>query len=389
MTNENENQKYEAYFPKEPQRVDPHNLDEILAYMCEKNTSDITIQSGEPIFAEIEGRMYRVTRRALTNSEVGDLINNIYGPNGTAQLLSGQDIDTYYEVRPDRMHRYRFRVNATACQVEGQHGIQITLRVIPTDPPPLSDMELPKELENALKPEDGVVYVTGATGSGKSTLLASIIRSIGEEPESHRKILTYEAPIEFVYDNVEMPTSVVSQSEVPRHIPSFAAGVRNALRRKPRLILVGEARDIETMSAVIEAALTGHPVYTTLHSTGVAECVRRLVGTFPREERHARTLDILETIRVVLWQKLVPTTDGKRTALREYLIFDESIRDQLLSVPAEEVTNYTRKLLRQQGTTMHAEAKRKYDEGIIDKRTYDLVAATSTTLDEDVESGGE
>ena len=97
--------------------------------------------------------------------------------------------------------------------------------------------------------------------------------------------------------------------------------MRNALRRKPRLILVGEARDAETISAVIDAALTGHPVYTTLHSNGVSDAVRRMISTFPAEERNGRALDILETLRLVVWQKLAPSTDGKRVALREYLSF--------------------------------------------------------------------
>src|SRR3990167_3604701 len=144
--------------------------------------------------------------------------------------------------------------------VEGHDGLQITARTIPSDPPTLAEMELPKPILEAIAPEQGVVYITGATGSGKSTLLAAIIRDIAESIESHRKILTYEAPIEFVYDSVEKISSIVSQSEIPRHLPSFAAGVRNALRRKPRLILVGEARDPETISAVMEAAMTGHPV---------------------------------------------------------------------------------------------------------------------------------
>jgi defect-in-organelle-trafficking protein DotB len=162
------------------------------------------------------------------------------------------------------------------CYVDGHEGIQITIRTIPTAPPALSSLQLPQSIIDAIAPQEGVVYVTGATGSGKSTLLAAIIKELAENPDSNRKILTFESPIEFVYDSVEMPSAVVSQSEIPRHLPSFAAGVRNALRRKPRLILVGEARDTETINAVLEAALTGHPVYTTLHTNGVAETIRRL-----------------------------------------------------------------------------------------------------------------
>ena len=211
-----------------------------------------------------------MTRRRLSNNEVSEIINAMYGPNGTAQIMSGKDVDTHYEIRPNRSDRYRFRINATGCLVEGHDGIQITARTIPSDPPSLASMELPKPVLDAIMPEQGIVYVTGATGSGKSTLLSSIIRSIAENPESNRKILTYEAPIEFVYDSVEKISSIVSQSEIPRHLPSFAEGVRNALRRKPRLIMVGECRDAETISAALEAALTGHPVYHASQS-GVAE----------------------------------------------------------------------------------------------------------------------
>lgn len=377
------NYSYEQYFPNEPVRLGPRHLDEILGYCTELGASDITLQTAEPIFAEIHGRLYRITRRKLSNTEISDILNAIYGPNGTTQVLSGVDVDTHYEFKPNRMSRYRYRVNGTGCQVEGHPGIQITLRTIPTYPPSLASMHLPEEVVNAIAPHDGVVYVTGATGSGKSTLLASIIKNIAEDPESHRKILTYEAPIEFVFDDVEKPTALVSQSEIPRHLPSFAAGVRNALRRKPRLILVGEARDAETMSAVLEAALTGHPVYTTLHSNGVAETIRRLVGTFPSEERHGRTIDIIETMRLIIWQRLVPTVDGKRVALREYLVFNEEVRDELLAVDPDAITAKTRQLLLEKGQPMIVEAKKKFEEGIISEREYNLIAKGTHSADKD------
>ncbi len=362
------------YYPNEPQRFTPHYLDEFLTYCTELNASDITFQTGEPIFAEVYGRLYKLTKRRMTHAEITDLLNSLYGPNGTTQILSGQDVDTHYEFRPSRGNRYRFRVNGTGCQVEGHIGIQVTLRVIPTYPPDLASLNLPPTILAAIAPEQGVVYITGATGSGKSTLLAAIIKEIAEDPNSNRKILTYEAPIEFVFDSIEKPSSIVSQSEIPRHLPSFAAGVRNALRRKPRLILVGESRDIETISAVIEAALTGHPVYTTLHSTGVAETVRRLVGTFPSEERQGRAIDIVETIRLVIWQKLVPTVDGKRVALREYLIFNEEIRDEMLTIDPEKITALTRKLVREKGQPMITDAEAKFKEGIISEREFALLA---------------
>ena len=361
--------------PDEPTRFSPVFMDRVLEHAEHLNASDITIQTGEPIYAEVYGALIKLTNRKLSNTELGDLINGIYGPNATTQLLSGKDIDTHYEFRPNRGVRYRYRVNATACMVEGHDAIQVTLRSIPTTPPKLDLLGLPPNIIEALAPQEGIVFITGATGSGKSTLLASIIRSLIETEDSNRKVLTYEAPIEFVYDEIETTSSVVSQSEIPRHLPSFADGVRNALRRKPRLIMVGECRDAETISAALEAALTGHPVYTTLHTSGVAETMRRLVTSFSGEERLGRTIDILETIRLCIWQKLVPTIDGKRVALREYLVFDEPARDILLEANPNEVTSVTRKLIRERGQLMTVDAKEKFQQGIISERVYKLIIA--------------
>jgi len=365
----------EYLMPNEPSRFTPAYMDRMLEHTEHLDASDITIQTGEPIFAEVYGRLLKITKRALSNTELGDLINSIYGPNATTQLLGGKDIDTHYEFRPNRGVRYRYRVNATACLVEGHDAIQITLRTIPTTPPRLETMGLPDDIVEAIAPQEGIVFITGATGSGKSTLLASIIRELIETDESNRKVLTYEAPIEFVYDEIETVSAVVSQSEIPRHLPSFAEGVRNALRRKPRLIMVGECRDSQTISAALEAALTGHPVYTTLHTSGVAETMRRLVTSFTGEERLGRTIDILETIRLCIWQKLVPTVDGKRVALREYLVFDEEARDILLESDPNDVTSATRRLVRERGQLMTVDAREKFEQGLINERVYKLIIA--------------
>lgn len=352
--------------PDEPKdRIGPEDLDRLLGFLVQHDASDITIQTDEKIYAEIYGVLYQTTKRRMSKNEVAFLLNAIYGPNGTTQLASGQDLDTYYEFRPSRVERYRFRVNATACLVEGYTGIQITMRSIPTTPPELAEMGLPENIIENIAPLEGAVYVTGATGSGKSTLLASIIRSFAEDPDCNRKILTYEAPIEFVYDSIEKTSCLVSQSEIPKHLPSFEAGIRNALRRKPRLILVGECRDRETIDALLEASLTGHPVYTTVHSNGVAETVRRLVNSFPEEERNSKILDLVETMRLVIWQRLVPTVDKKRTPLREYLVFDPEIRNKLAVMSPDQVSIETRRLVKERGQTMYHDAVAKHKAGII------------------------
>ena len=141
--------------------------------------------------------------------------------------------------------------------------------------------------------------------------------------------------------------------------------------------MVGECRDAETISAALEAALTGHPVYTTLHTSGVSETMRRLVTSFSGDERLGRTIDILETIRLCIWQKLVPTVDDKRVALREYLVFDEATRDILLDGDPNDVTTLTRKLVRERGQLMTSDAKVKFEQGIISERVYKLIMAGS------------
>ena len=368
----------------EPVRFTAEALDRLLLHCVDLEASDITFQSNFYVVSEIHGKLYKMTKRKVTNTEVGDLLNIIYGANGTTQIYSGHDIDTQYEIRPSRTKRYRFRVNATGCQIEGHDGIQITLRTIPTSPPDLVNLNLEPEIIANMAPYQGTVVITGSTGSGKSTLLASIIKSLLEQTDGNRKMLTYEAPIEFVYDTVDAPSSLISQSEIPKHLPSFAAGVRNALRRKPRLILVGEERDQETIAAVIEAALTGHPVYTTVHSNGVADAVRRMITTFPADERHSRALDILETMRLIVWQKLSPSTDGKRVALREFLVFDDKIRDALLGTDINLLAQTTRKLLKQFGQPMLVDATKKFKDGLLPEREYKLIMSQSEILDKDV-----
>lgn len=365
------------YIPEEPPRILPCHLNDILEFCSTHDASDITIQTGECIIVEIYGLLYPITRRRLNSSEVNSLINEIYGSNAVTQILSGHDIDTHYDFKINRYERCRFRVNATACLVEGNTGIQITLRSIPTFPLDISTLDLPQDIMDNIAPHDGCIYVAGATGSGKSTLLSSIIKYIAEQPDCHRKILTYESPIEFVYDSIEKTSCVISQSEIPLHLPSFAHGVRNALRRKPRLILVGECRDEETISAVVEAALTGHPVYTTVHTNGVAETVRRLVGSLSGDDRDGSAIDIIDTLRLIIWQMLVPTVDGKRTALREYLVFNEKIRDKILEDDIDNITDNVRKALVSDGAPITVEAEKKYREGIISARTYDLLMKQS------------
>ncbi len=362
------------FWPDEPPRIRVELVDDLILWCVMQRASDITIQSDRPTYIEVDGKLFPVTRRSIDSADIAAFVTKMYGLDAMAALTAGKDLDLSYEIRVDRNTRFRFRVNITAILSKGRDGVSITMRVLPNVPPRMSDLGIEKELIDAWAPRQGLVFVTGPTGSGKTTLLAAGTRMLIERPEGAGKMLTYEAPIEYVYDQIVGPHSVIAQSEIPRNLPSFAAGVRNSLRRKPNIILVGEARDRETVSAAIEAGQTGHLVYATTHTIGVAATVRRLVSVFDSGERLERAYALIETTRLIVTQALVPRVGGGRIALREYLIFDEHVREHLLETPLENWTSETQNMLEKYGRTMQKSANEIYSQGLIDRRHYLLLS---------------
>jgi defect-in-organelle-trafficking protein DotB len=357
----------------EPMRVTEEHLDDMLLWCAGKKASDITIQTDRPVYIEVDGALLPITKRALDSADMANILGRIYGADALAKLASGRDLDLSYEVRPDRNTRHRFRVNITAVMSKGRDSVQITLRSLPNLPPTLKDLGVESKIIDNWAPRQGLVLITGPTGSGKTTLLAAGCRMLIEREQGCGKMLTYEAPIEYVYDAVTGPHSLVAQSEIPRHLPTFAAGVRNALRRKPNIILVGEARDRETVTAAIEAGQTGHLVFSTVHTIGVAATVRRMVSVFEPAERTERAFAMMETLRMVVTQALVPRADGGRVGLREYLVFDDAVREALLDQPIERWTAETQRLLLRHGQSMEQTATQAFKDGVIDRRTYLLL----------------
>ncbi len=360
-------------WPDEPMRLLEEHVDGLLLWCVKQRASDTTLQSDRPVYIEVDGILFPVTNRPLDSADMVNTLNRIYGPDALAKLASGQDLDLSYEIRPERNVRYRFRVNITAIMSRGRDSVQITLRSLPSLPPTMKDLGVEQKIIDNWSPRQGLILVTGPTGSGKSTLLAAGSRMLIERAQGCGKMLTYEAPIEFVYDAIVGPRSLVGQSEIPRHLPNFAAGVRNALRRKPNIILVGEARDRETVSAAIEAGQTGHLVFSTAHTIGVAATIRRIVSVFDPSERYERAFALMETLRMIVTQALVPKVGGGRLGLREYMVFDDTVRELLLDEPIERWTAEAQRLLVRYGQTMEQTATKAFKEGLIDRRTYLLV----------------
>ena len=364
-------------WPDEPNRFVEDYVDPLILWCVKQGSSDISIQSDRPVYNEIHGVLYPATFRKLDAADMAVFLTKIYGPEAMARLASGRDLDVSYEIRPDRYSRIRFRVNITAILSRGRDAAQITMRVLPSEPPTMKDLSIETEITDNWSPRQGIVIITGPTGSGKSTLLAAGNRMLLERPRGCGKMLTYEAPIEYTYDTINSPRSLVSQSEIPRHLPDFASGVRNALRRKPEIILVGESRDKETINAAIEAAQTGHAVYTTTHTMGVASTVQRMISVYDMEEREERAIALMESLRMVVTQALVPREGGGRIGVREWMKFPDEVREKLMDMSFTKWPNEIQRMLNQYGRSMERSAEIVYEEGKIDRIHY-LYLASST-----------
>ena len=196
--------------------------------------------------------------------------------------------------------------------------------MLPGKPPSFSELGTEDDIVAAWDLCKGLTLVTGVPGSGKSTLLAAGTRHLLERGAG--RIQSYEAPIEYVFDGIATDTALMSSAEIPRHFPSFAEGLRSSLRRRPSAVIVGEARDRETVEAVVRAADYGIAVFSTAHTIGVAATVRRLLAEFPAHERAERGAALIDAMTLVVTQVLLPNPKGGRTALREWLAFEAASR---------------------------------------------------------------
>ena len=355
--------------------------DQFKALMLESlahTASDLFIQPGTPVLADINGRLESLTNRAIDDGEVKIMLRWA-ADRDTAytDILEAKAVNARYELfDPTKRQesgarvRYGYRVNAVPVLYEGVTSCQIVIRAIPTEPPTPSQIGLPEDVLEYATPKTGIVYVAGATGSGKTTTFAAILRHVleGDTPIKGN-IVTYEEPIEFRFHMIKSRHSNIVQTQIPDMLPSFYAGIREAMRRKPKLIMIGELRDQETIQSAVEASLTGHAVFATVHATNVAAVMRRLISRFPEGERSTAIFDVVETSRFIMAQRLVRTRNGKLTAAREYLRLDDNVRDRLLDLDQMgRVTQAVKQLVEDYGHSFRKEADRLLAAGIIDDK---------------------
>ncbi len=297
------------------------DLDPLLHTMLDTapEISDLNLSVGRPPQVEIDGALrpvpYAGLQKLMPYHTEQVALRLLQGKRDLAEkLLRTGSVDLSYSLSK----RTRFRVN-----VFSQRGsYSIVLRVIPSKIPTVADLGLPEQLGLIAGERNGIVLLTGPTGSGKSTTLAAIIKKINEEKAVH--VITIEDPIEYLHPHVK---STINQREVGADTNTFALALRAALRQAPKVILVGEMRDVETISIALEASETGHLVLSTLHTIDAAKTIDRIIGVFPKnEERQIRTR-FAQSFKWIVSQRLVPKIGGGRIAICEILRANSRTRE--------------------------------------------------------------
>ena len=283
-------------------------IDEYLVAALKKRASDLHFVSGDPVRARIHGELHILVEERITIESVQEAVFEIMDGTTQKSFEKEEAADFAYEI-PDVS---RFRVNA----FRHLNGIGAIFRAIPSTALTLEELEMPDVIYDLCKQTSGMILVTGKTGSGKSTTLAAMIDAINNSMKGH--ILTIEDPIEFVH---KTKNSLISQREIGLHTGSFAEALRSALREDPDVVLVGEMRDLETISIAVTAAEMGILVMGTLHTNGAAPTVDRIINSFPADKQaHIRTM-ISTSLRGVVSQQLLPTKHKPgRVAALEVLI---------------------------------------------------------------------
>lgn len=290
----------------------PYSMGDLLELMVDQGASDLHLQVGQPPTLRLHGSMVAVDGPACSPEDTEQLMQAITSEAKMAQLKRTGGADFGFAFKDQA----RFRVSV--LKSKGHYGM--VLRTIPNKMLDLGDIGLPDRIKELLTRPRGLVLVTGPTGSGKSTTLASMINWINEQRDGH--IITIEDPIEYYHDHKR---SIVTQRELGTDTPSFAEAIRGALRQDPDVILVGEMRDLETIEAAVTAAETGHLVFATLHTTGAARTVDRIVDAFPASTKDQIRTQLASSILAVISQVLCKKTGGGRVAAFEIMVSTTSI----------------------------------------------------------------
>lgn len=314
-----------------------------FAWCAKHSVSDVDLVGGSPVSVSRYGRRVRCSQSVLPNTLLGNMLDDLLGREIRPRVQGGIPADRAIQIDGDMHGRYGLgrgeRVRLRTHSIQGtsareDRALSVSLRVIPHAIPDFLGMGIEPDLAAAMLPDSGLGFICGQTGSGKSTLQAALYRYC-QNTQPDRKIVTYEDPVEYILGRTDdlLPPH---QAQIGRDVASFAEGLRSAVRRNPELIGIGEIRDTETAEAAVQAGETGHLCIGTMHTRSPGETIPRLLGLFHPQIRDAMAWAVLGIMRFIANQVLVRTTDGKRRALREYIVFDDALRSKLHGLSHEQ-----------------------------------------------------
>jgi twitching motility protein PilT len=306
-------------------------IDAFLKLGLAQGCSDLHLAVGVPPMLRMHGDLMPIKFRELGGSELEGYLAEILTANQRQRFAGGSDLDFSYVSEEGG----RFRVNVFRKET----GVGAVFRAIPSHVPSLESLDLPPVIAQLCEHHQGMVLVTGSTGTGKSTTLAAMIDYLNSTRSAN--IISLEDPIEFIHSSKQ---SQVIQRELGTHLPSFADGIRAALRQDPDVLLVGELRDAETIQMAMTAAETGHLVLGTLHTTGAVKTIDRMIDALPGDMREQTKSFLAQSLNAVVTQTLVKTPDGRgRRAIVEVMTMTKAIAklimtDQTHQIPAQLLT---------------------------------------------------
>ncbi len=350
-----------------PRPIEEVHIDELLRQVVEKRGSDLHLASGVPPVMRIDGQLYATNYDPLSDFEVQRMVYAILTDEHIRVFETEYELDCSYQLKGIS----RFRVNI----YRDRGAVAAAFRVIPSKIPTVRELGLPLVLEDLSRRPRGLVLVTGPTGSGKSTTLAAMVGQINNERSVH--IITIEDPIEYLHTHKR---SLINQRELGADTRSFAQALRHALREDPDVILVGEMRDLETMSLAITAAETGHLVFSTVHTNNAAQTVDRIVDVFPPGQQEQIRIQLSNNLEAVLSQQLLPRagTPG-RIASMEIMIASPAIRNLIREAKAHQITSIIQTSAHLGMQTMDQCLRDMYQRGLI---TYEEAMARAMNQEE-------
>ena len=331
--------------------------EQIIRYAIQNKASDIHFTVHRAPSVRVNGDLFPIEDEpVLTMEDTYKILLELVGPDSTKVLIDTGDLDTAVNTCENR-----FRLNA----YRQRGSIGIAMRVISYTTPTLDDLGMPAVFKDLTTRTRGLILVTGPTGSGKSTTLSAMIDHVNKTRHTH--ILTLEDPIEYLHKH---KMSIINQREIGVDTYTFATGLRAAMREDPDIILVGEMRDPETISTALTAAETGHLVMSTLHTTGSAKTIDRIIDSFPPHQQQQVRSQVSTALQAVISQQLCPTADGKgRVAALEVMIATPAIRNLIREAKTPQVNNVISTSTKMGMCSMDGSLANLIRKGIITRQT--------------------